>query len=308
MLRLHHALIFLVAALLLAASCDLPWEPTLDDAVRDLARRKGRLVRVEESASYFDGETEIYRAELTSSTGLVVETQIRRPRGLTAADSRAGVVVIGGVRTGYASIELLPNDKPHVAIGLNYPAVMTGWDAQEMLERKDEVREALRDMPARLSLCVDYLKTLDYVDPDRIAIIGVSFGGFLVPRTAAVDRRLRDIALLYSGSDVNAILAAGAARRGPDAAAVLGSDLLLLGWQDMDPLYWIDELAGHHILMVNGLDDDELLNRSAEELFAKAKQPKELIWLPTGHLSPGDTALIQELVDTALARLPVLRP
>jgi hypothetical protein len=44
-----------------------------------------------------------------------------------------------------------------------------------------------------------------------------------------------------------------------------------------------------------------------ESLFDAAREPKTLIWLRTGHLMPTDSVLIRALVDTALARLPILR-
>jgi hypothetical protein len=44
-----------------------------------------------------------------------------------------------------------------------------------------------------------------------------------------------------------------------------------------------------------------------ESLFQAARDPKTLIWLRTGHLVPTDSVLIRALVDTALARLPILR-
>jgi hypothetical protein len=43
-----------------------------------------------------------------------------------------------------------------------------------------------------------------------------------------------------------------------------------------------------------------------QRLYDAARPPKSLIWLRTGHLAPTDSALIRALVDTALARLPVL--
>jgi hypothetical protein len=43
-----------------------------------------------------------------------------------------------------------------------------------------------------------------------------------------------------------------------------------------------------------------------ESLYDAAREPKTLIWLRTGHLLPTDSVLIRALVDTALARLPIL--
>lgn len=307
--RLATIITVLTAVALALARCDLPSEPTLDDAVRDLARRKGRLVRIQETPSYYDGTTTIHDVTLESSTGLVVDARVRRAIDATAATPKPAAVIIGGAHTGRGSVNLVQNDNPYVSLGMNYQDVIQyEYDADKILEQKDLVREAVRNIPAMVSLLVDYVDSLDYVDHDRIVMIGVSFGGFFTPRTAAVDQRIRNIALLYTGADLTMLATQGARRGVPDAIATLGGDLALLGWQDMDPLHWIDDVAPRHILMVNGREDEQILNDGARELFARAHEPKEFIWLPTGHLSPEDTTLIQELVDTAMARLPVLKP
>ncbi|NIQ58634.1 MAG: hypothetical protein GWN71_36330, partial [Gammaproteobacteria bacterium] len=95
-------------------ACDLPWEPTLDEAIRDLQRRKGTLVQVHELAPRLDGETTVFDVTLTSSTGLVVQARVRRALGATADDPRAAAAVVGGVHTGRSAVDLLPNDNAHV--------------------------------------------------------------------------------------------------------------------------------------------------------------------------------------------------
>jgi hypothetical protein len=46
--------------------------------------------------------------------------------------------------------------------------------------------------------------------------------------------------------------------------------------------------------------------KAVRALYAAAREPKSLIWLTTGHLLPTNKTLIRALVDTTLARLPVL--
>jgi hypothetical protein len=58
--------------------------------------------------------------------------------------------------------------------------------------------------------------------------------------------------------------------------------------------------------MVNGMDDPQMPVEAVQRLYDAAHQPKSIVWLKTGHLMPTDSTLIRTLVDTALARLPVL--
>ena len=59
--------------------------------------------------------------------------------------------------------------------------------------------------------------------------------------------------------------------------------------------------------MVNGVDDAQMPVDAVQRLYDAAREPKSLVWLRTGHLMPTDSLLIRTLIDTAFARLPVLR-
>jgi dienelactone hydrolase len=48
-----------------------------------------------------------------------------------------------------------------------------------------------RESEAWVSLCVDRLQQEPDIDRDRIGIIAVSFGGYIAPRAAAFERRLK---------------------------------------------------------------------------------------------------------------------
>jgi len=76
---------------------------------------------------------------------------------------------------------------------------------------------------------------------------------------------------------------------------------------DFAPERFIGLVAPRPIVMVNGIDDPQMPVSAAEHLYDAAREPKTMIWLRTGHLMPTDSALIRSLIDTAFARLPVLR-
>ncbi|HMA23655.1 MAG TPA: hypothetical protein VKP00_06665, partial [Gemmatimonadaceae bacterium] len=66
-------------------------------------------------------------------------------------------------------------------------------------------------------------------------------------------------------------------------------------------------IAPRPIVMVNGIDDPQMPETAVRHLYDAAHDPKEMIWLRTGHLMPTDSVLIRALIDTAFSRLPVLR-
>lgn len=55
-----------------------------------------------------------------------------------------------------------------------------------------------------------------------------------------------------------------------------------------------------------GSGDRRLPEASVNALYSAARLPQRLIWLPTGHLDPGDWDLLRALADTALSALPIL--
>ncbi|MEJ2216204.1 MAG: alpha/beta hydrolase [Gemmatimonadota bacterium] len=156
----------------------------------------------------------------------------------------------------------------------------------------------------------DYLATRPEVDPRKIVLIGVSFGGFFAPAAAAADTSFVNVALLYTGGDLRGLAAELASSRIdelPDAFTILASDLASLPIARLEPRLYVGRISPRPVLLVNGLRDERVPRASALALHNAARPPKDVLWLPTAHLEPGDTALIVELVDTAFARLPAFR-
>jgi fermentation-respiration switch protein FrsA (DUF1100 family) len=131
---------------------------------------------------------------------------------------------------------------------------------------------------------------------------------FAVPfgvQAAAKDRRFRNVGLIYGAGDLGTVLEAnlsiepGLLRK---LAVWLASEL----YYEFEPTQYVAAIAPRPLIMVNGRDDPQMPVRAVRALYTAARDPKALVWLTTGHLLPTDTALIRVLVDTTLARLPVL--
>ncbi len=296
--------LFLVAGL---TACDLPVAPGSGGYAAEIAERKGRLETVEVGAATESDGLLLSEFRVTSSTGLVARGRLRVPVDATAADPRALVVLLGGVQRGGDAIDLIPSGLPHVGAALWYPEALDAEDAADALRKLDRLEEVALDVPAAILLALDHLAKLDVVDPARVAVVGASFGGFFAPAAAASDPRIVNLGLLYAGGDLAGLLAAHLEGEVPSAAAVLGAEMAVLRLQRLEPVRYMARVAPRPVLLVNGIDDDLVVRASAEALIRATQPPRDVVWLPTGHLDPDDEAFLQELVDTALARLPVLR-
>lgn len=289
----------------LLLACELPLEPSLSEVRREVERRRGTLIAVEERLGLDTPESKTWDATLTSSSGLVARVRLHVPEGIGDGERRPGVVLIGGFDTGRDAVRLLPLDVQQVMVSPDYPAEFDFAEDAEALRRLDELRDATWDAAAILLLAADYLETRAEVDPERIVLVGASLGGFFAALAAAVDTRFRNVALLYTGADLPRIIAANG-EEAPEPARRLGADLAALPVRYLEPARYVPAIAPRPLLLVNGLHDDRIPRESALALLRAARAPKELVWLPTGHLEPEDTTLIRALVDTAFARMPIL--
>lgn len=299
------ALILGLAAALL--SCELPFAPGTANYAAELLARKGEIASSSSQVTATTAEHEYRDFRVTSTSGLVARGRVRIPTDAAPGDRRATVLILGGVNRGAAAIDLIRQGLPQVGAALAYPEALDAEDAAEALRDLDALTRLAWDIPASVLLALDYLVGLPEVDPDRVAVVGASFGGFFAPAAAATDERIANLALLYTGGDLAALLARHLADEVPPAAAVLGSELAVLRLQQLEPVRYVGDVAPRHVLLINGEYDDMVARESAEALIRATRQPKDVVWLPTGHLDPDDDPFLEALVDTALARMPVVR-
>lgn len=289
----------------MVAACDLPLEPSVAEARREVQRRAGELIGVDEEITLDAPESTTWDATLTSSSGLVARVRLHVPTGIPQGERRPAVVLIGGFDTGRHAVRLLPIDMQQVIVSPDYPPEFDFEEDAEALRRLGELRDASWDAAAILLLAADYLETRPEVDGERLVLVGASLGGFFAALAGAIDDRFRNVALLYTGGDLPRIIAANG-EAAPDPARRLGGDLAALPVRFLEPTRYVAAIAPRPLLLVNGLFDDRIPRASARALMDAAREPKELVWLPTGHLEPEDTALIRALVDTAFARMPIM--
>ena len=292
---------------LFLGACELPFAPGTDDYVAELLRRKGEIADVVSEVTDTAVGHRIHDFRITSTSGLEVRGRLRLPDEAGAKDPRAAVLILGGIDRGGDAITLIRDGLPQVGAALWYPEALDAEDAAEALRNLETLKDVAWDIPASVLLTLDYLVGLPAVDPDRLALVGASFGGFFAPVAAATDPRVTNLGLLYAGGDLAGLLAAHLEEEIPPPAAILGADLASLRLQRLEPVRYVGAVSPRPVLLVNGLYDDLVVRASAQALIRATRQPRDVVWLPTGHLDPDNEPLLQEIVDTALARMPVLQ-
>lgn len=286
----------------LLAACALV-APSVPPELRvHLFARGGELLDVQELTAG-PGRVEL---RIRSTSGMDFTARLRRPPDLEPGERLPAAVLTAGYEAGRTAVDDIPAGTRAVSVAPDFPEL--GRTRVGDRVSANRIAELSLDHVARLLLLGEYLLGRDDVDPERVSLIGVSFGGFYAPAAAALESRFRNVALMYAGGDVGAIVGRQVERVASPPAGVLAGDVIGLFLRPVEPLRWVGEIAPRHILFVNGRFDDRVPRSSAERLHAAATGPTDVVWLSTGHLEAADTALVRELVDTAFARLPVFAP
>ena len=278
--------------------------PSELQAYRDL---RGTLVVAETSVARPRGRYAGHTIRLRSSTGLIATGRLLRPTGAVNGCHPA-VLLQDGREENSDVIGRLPAEFGNVVVlSLDYPAeIPYTMRLRDVVLHGDRLKHAARKIPALFSLGASYLAQRPDVDTTRIALAATSFAVPFATIAAAVDQRFRNLALIYGAGDLPSVVAANLAVR-PRFLRRAAAWLATRPFADFFPERFIDRIAPRPIVMVNGADDPQMPVRAVQRLYDAARPPKSLIWLRTGHLMPVDSALIRALVDTALARLPVLQ-
>jgi len=266
---------------------------------------RGRLVAAETTSAGSRGRYALQRVRLRSSTGLEVTGRLLRPPSTTRAPA---ILLNDGRELNSSAIDYLPPDFGDVVVlSIDYPeAIPYTVGVKDLVFNGGTIRKAARLIPASFSLAGEWLSLREDVDAARVGIVATSFAVPFATIAAVMDARFRDVGLIYGAGDFATVMAANITLR-PIFLRRPAAWLATRAFREFEPERHVALIAPRSLLMINGIDDPQMPRDAVESLYDAARDPKTLIWLRTGHLLPTDSVLIRALVDTALARLPILR-
>jgi pimeloyl-ACP methyl ester carboxylesterase len=205
--------------------------------------------------------------------------------------NRAGVILLhgaGGDRT-----ELLPEARHLESHG--FGVLLFDWPGHG--ESDGQIHWSEGEAHA-LVAAVDFLSRRVDLDAQRLGALGFSMGGAVLALVAPSEARLRAVVLAGTPSDHVKQIEWAKRRWGPLSQipalwAVRRGGLPLYGVQPRDR---VGAIAPRPVLVVGGTDDQDVPAFLANDLFAAAREPKELLLVEgTGHggyeRAPGSTYL-----------------
>ena len=209
-------------------------------------------------------------------TGLLIDP-------VTRSSLRPGIVLMhgmpGNARVMAAQAQLLAQ----------YGAVVVAIDAPFARRSGQPVRFITQDRAEQIQLIKDLQRAVDVlrarvnVDDERIAYLGISYGGAMGALFAGVERRLEAAVLVvgdgglvshFTGpEDINFMSSLSCATR--------------VNWframTPMEPIRFIPHASPTALLLQNGRSDNLVPQTDAEKLHAAAPDPKTIRWYEAGH-------------------------
>ncbi len=255
---------------------------------------KGEIVDIQHEFVKQDSLFKNYNLKIIDSNNLTINGYVRMP--IDSSQRYAGLLVMDGIDTGKDVISLFESTEKAILVSFDYP-----YDGPRKFKGSDigpflpKIRGAIIRSVSVVLTIIDYLSQRKDVDPEKIFVVGASFGAPFAVNAAAVDPRIKAVILLYGGGNIGKMIESSSKQY----ADVLGRKAL--GWlvasllAPVEPMKYVEYISPRPLLMINGRHDESIFEESAKFLFDQAKEPKELIWLETKHAKPKMNELTHQL-------------
>jgi hypothetical protein len=299
----RRKLVLLVAILLAVTAGALA--RLLKDPLPHFIERRSRLATVAEAEPVVEDGYQLTEVRLTATSGLALDLLVRRSLADTGS-SLPLAVILGGHYRGREAARMLGETPGVLVAALSYPyGGNPRPDALTFLRDIPRIRLAFLDTPPAVMLALDYLLSRPDVDTTRVEAIGVSLGAPFICIAGALDDRITRVWALHGSGGSYAPLNANMRRSIPFAplrAVAAGIANVIIDGPRLDPVRWVGRISPRPFVMVNASDDERMPRSAVEALYASAREPKELMWMPGQHIR-ADRETVQRLVEIVMSRV-----
>jgi dienelactone hydrolase len=304
-IRSYHRWIFSIVFLPVIFLCIIAAISSLREYSGYFQTRRGVLSDIRQSN---DSSHTKYWITLRNTDGFTVECGLLLPR---AVGKRFPLLVLlGGKATGKYAIDYALDIDNIIILALDYPyEPRESYTLWTIVQDIPKVRRALIDMVPESLLALDYLFQRKDVDTTKVVLLGYSFGAPLVPAISVIDRRITVAVMVYGGGELHSLIRHNVGRyKGQLLSEFVGSlsGVLL---RPLEPMRYADKISPTPLLMINGVNDEQIPRYNTETFFNAAHEPKKLIWMDSKHVNVNNPDLTRKIILTLkeeLKRLKIL--
>lgn len=291
----------IVITLLLLLLCQYYWK----DYGGTFLFEKGALADAHVRPASKDSLREKVWVTLKSDADLVVECGMLLPR--LSGKPLPAIILLGGKATGKYAIDYVPELGDAIVVAVDYPyEPRESYTLIQLVGDVPAIRHALMAMVPSVMLLTDYLVQRPDVDSTKIVVLGYSFGAPFVPCILARDKRPAMAAMVFGGGEMYSLIEHNVKRYEESVASKFVGLLSGFLLRPLEPLRYADRISPVPLIMINGTDDEMIPQENVELVFEKAREPKKLIWLRSGHVHPKKEELTQAIAETLRVELETL--
>jgi hypothetical protein len=269
------------------------------DATAPVLELRGTLGEARTHAVWRDDRSRFADLDLGNHRGeAVARVLLRRPLRLDA-DYRV-LLTYTGAQTGARIFALIPARDDLVVAAVQYPFERPRGRWQRLTAAFKVRRAALRTAAGGL-LAVDYLARDEGLDPGRVLLLGASLGSIFATLQGALDERIRRVFIVHGGGDLPTLLRVSMERRVPAWLLPAAVHLARIPTDSFDPMRYVGRISPRELVVVAARHDRNFPAAGVEAYFARAGEPKRLVWTDTGHVG----ARKADVVEAVLGELAV---
>lgn len=146
---------------------------------------------------------------------------------------------------------------------------------------------------------VDYLQSREDIDPERIYLVGASYGAITGSTATAFEPRIKAVVLVYGGGNLDKLLSAPLIADNSKGLIGIAKPIAKFYLGVSDPIRYVGKISPRPVLLQNGSRDQLVDPRAGKALQDACKEPKEITWYESDHIGL-DREVVLQVLDEAL--------
>lgn len=265
------------------------------------------LQSAQAEGKYFKTRTEMIQVEMDE--GKSIRATLLIPENCPKNAKLPVVILFGGFQEAAQVLEFVHPKERMILVSFDYPYEGSRkFRFPDTLMEGGKLKKFVKNTEEAISRLIPLIKKRSDVDPDKLAIVGASFGAPFAIRTASTHEDLDALIIVHGFGDVEGMIRYRLNQKWSEKTGYFSDWLAsLAAWvivrfldlplpeKDAEKLY-----STQIALMVEATEDTLIPASSRDVLWdalSRSAAQSKRIQMPGDHLRPGTDALIEKIMD-----------